>query len=470
MDAAFVDWRPRVHFAAARHWINDPNGLVWHDGEWHLFFQHNPQGDTWGHMSWGHAVSSDLLHWQELPLAIPEDAQWMIFSGCVVIDDGTMVACYTGHAQAGGHQAQMLAHSRDRGRTWTKYAGNPVLDIGEADFRDPKVFRHDGRWIMLVSMAMAGALRFYASDDLVHWRFLSEFGLPSLARNLPWECPDLLSLPVAGEGREAWLLKFDVFEGHPGGGSGAVGVVGAFDGTQFVAHQPPQWLDGGMDFYAAIAFNAMPPGDDRRLWMGWMNDHHYAKHTPTAPWRGAMTLPREVSLVRTAAGLRVAQQPLRELNTLRGAPIEVPACDLPAGGLDLVPAGILPPSHDLEIEVEAECWQLQVRVGETERTLITVDAGTGELSIDRRASGHDAGAGGYAGVRRIAWRGDALRVVVDACSVEVFAGDGLASITELVFPQPGSSGIRLVADGPGRLRRFMAWPLAAAMPARDPAP
>ena len=434
--------RPRLHFTAARHWINDPNGLVWHDGEWHLFYQHNPFGDTWGHMSWGHAVSTDLLHWTELPLAIPETPEWMAFSGSVVIDGAAMVACYTGHAQAGGRQVQLLAHSPDRGRTFTPHAGNPVLDIGEADFRDPKVFRHDWRWVMLVSMAQAGALRFYASADLVQWRFLSEFHVPAFAGCLPWECPDLLQ--IGGH----WLLKWDVFEGHPAGHSGALAVPGHFDGTRFTPDGPPQWLDGGPDFYAAIAFGAMPPGYGRRVWIGWMNDHHYAKHTPTSPWRGAMTLPREVTLVPADHGWAVAQQPVRELLALRGAPLQAQA----ASGVLAAP-GVLPPAHDLELAIAGPRWQLHLCDG---------PAGSAVLAFDGTALRFDRSAAGFPGRYRIACTPDAaaaLRIVVDTGSVEVFAGDGRTVITAQVFPPPGHTGVRLVSDAAARLLRFSAWPL-----------
>ena len=244
--------RPLLHYTPQRYWINDPNGLIWHEGEYHLFYQTNPHGSVWGHMSWGHAVSRDLLHWQELQLAIPEDEHWMIFSGSVVADTTNssgfgqggvvpLVAVYTGCAQQAGadgshRQNQQLAFSLDRGRCWTKFAGNPVLDLGSGSFRDPKVFWHaaTARWIMLVSKADEGVLCFFGSPDLRTWQPLGEF-----RQELPgcsvWECPDLLELAVEGESGTAWLLKWDVFHGHPGGGSGALGVVGGFDGTRFEA-------------------------------------------------------------------------------------------------------------------------------------------------------------------------------------------------------------------------------------------
>jgi sucrose-6-phosphate hydrolase SacC (GH32 family) len=482
--AATAQWRPRVHYSPRCHWLSDPNGLVWHDGEYHLFYQHNPQGDTWGHLSWGHAVGTDLLHWQELALAIAEDADWMIFSGSVVVDHGNtsgfgdgkrvpMVACYTGCRRSGGLQNQQLAYSLDRGRTWIKHVGNPVLDLGLAEFRDPKVFRHGGRWVMLVSMATANRLAFFVSDDLRHWRPSSEFHL-ELPGCRVWECPDLLRLPVHGEpGALAWLLKFDVFEGHPGGGSGAVGVVGTFDGTRFVATQAPQWIDGGMDFYAAIAFGAMPPGDGRCVWLGWMNDHRYAAAAPTVPWRGAMSLPREVGLARRGDRFVVVQQPIAELARLRRPALDVgPSPSMPGGRVTVVDAGALPTAaYEIEIEVAAAApasWGLGVRAGDGEAVVIGVDAGRAELSLARSRGAMAAEAVGFEGRRSCVWPGArervvALRIVVDACSVEVFAGDGTAVLTEQVFPKSTSSEVWFESDAPVLVRQLRVWPLADAM-------
>ncbi len=481
-------WRPRVHFTPRRNWINDPNGLLWFDGEYHLFYQYNPQGPTWGHMSWGHAVSTDLLHWQELPVAIAEDDDWMIFSGSVVVDHhnssgfgegGTppLVACYTGCAQNGQRQNQQLAFSLDRGRHWHKHAGNPVLDLGLKDFRDPKVFWHAalGQWVMLVSMARARHLAFFASPNLRDWRHLSDCHI-DLPGSKVWECPDLILLPVQGQpGRHAWLLKFDVFDGHPGGGSGAVAVVGDFDGTQFTPKQAPQWLDGGMDFYAAIAFGAMPPGDPRCVWLGWMNDHRYAAHTPTAPWCGAMTLPRELWLTEQAGQLCVAQQPVQELAALRGPAHQLAPQTLAAGTHALLPPGLLPLAHELRLVLAAPpgCnWWLGLRCsgddGGDESTRVGVDASTCSLFIDRSASGMLPAVGGFNGSRSLQWDGAAgpqvaLRIVVDACSVEVFSDDGTAVLTELVFPRSGATGVQLHCDAALRLLAFEAWPLADAM-------
>ena len=232
--------RPRIHFTPVRNFMNDPNGLVFYKGEYHLFYQHNPQGTTWGHMSWGHAVSTDLLHWKHLPVALAEEDGVMIFSGSAVVDhDDTsglcrptgqdrscLVAIYTGHGH--GRQTQNLAVSRDRGRTWTKYAGNPVIDLGLKDFRDPKVFWHAAtkRWVMVTVLSDQHKVRFFGSPDLKVWTALSDFG-PAGATGGVWECPDLFEVPIEHEpGRTRWVLDVDINPGGPAGGSGGQYFVG----------------------------------------------------------------------------------------------------------------------------------------------------------------------------------------------------------------------------------------------------
>lgn len=239
-------YRPQYHFTPARNWMNDPNGLVFYEGEWHLFYQYNPLGNTWGHMSWGHAVSRDLVHWQHLPVALAEENGIMIFSGSAVVDwkntsgfgqggRPPLVAIYTGARE--GHQAQYLAYSTDRGRSWTKYAGNPVLDIGSGEFRDPKVFWYEPqqKWVMVLVKAMERKVSFYASKDLKQWSHLSDFG-PAGAVGGVWECPDLFELPIEGEpGQTRWVLDVDLNPGAIAGGSGGQYFIGHFDGTRFTA-------------------------------------------------------------------------------------------------------------------------------------------------------------------------------------------------------------------------------------------
>lgn len=446
-----TDHRPRYHFAARQHWINDPNGLVFDaaTGLYHLFFQHNPFGNEWGHMSWGHATSVDLLHWTELPLAIPEDERVSIFSGSIVIDHddtagfgaGAWVACYTGCLRRPeGGQAQELAYSRDAGLTWTKFAGNPVLDLGLREFRDPKVFWHagTGRWVMAVMLPDEHRVAFYASANLREWTLLSHFGPAGETRAI-WECPDLIHFAA----QDRWLLKVDTFAGHPAG-SGAQVWVGRFDGTRFTAETEAAWADHGSDFYAALSFAGLPAGRPP-VWLAWMNQHAYAKATPTAPWRGAMTLPRELSLVQTAAGWRLAQAPIAT-ERLRGEPRY------------LVGAGVMAEagaSCELRWELDpgdAATSTLNLRCGaDGQYTEVGIDHRRGLVWVDRSRSGTLVDAAHWAGRREQAWAGACgplvLRVFVDRCSVEVFSGDGLVSLTELIFPADTSGDVAVLAQG-----------------------
>lgn len=287
--------RPDHHFAPKENWINDPNGLILHKGTYHLFFQYNPYGNLWGNISWGHAISSDLLSWEELPVAISAQEEYAIFSGSVIHDSlnesgfGTMgstplVAIFTAHRES--NQSQHLAFSLDEGETWQIYAGNPVLDVGESDFRDPKVFRLHDRWIMTIALPMKSQISFYSSTDLKRWHHLSDFG-PAGAEGL-WECPDLVQLG------ERWVLLVSLNPGGIAGGSGTQYFVGNFDGKVFTPDDNViRWLDYGPDFYAAVTFNGTV---DERIAIGWMNNWDYAAQLPARPWRGSMTIPRRLTL------------------------------------------------------------------------------------------------------------------------------------------------------------------------------
>ena len=295
--------RPQFHFSPAKNWTNDPNGLVYFAGEYHLFNQYNPYGNKWGHMSWGHAVSPDLVHWKHLPVAIPEKDSIMIFSGSAVIDKTNtsgfatkpgqvpMVAIYTAHIIANPskpddyRQEQHIAYSLDKGRTWTKYSGNPVLDIHKKDFRDPKVFRYekDKKWIMAVVLPHEHKVQFYSSLNLKQWTYLSDFGPAGDIQNI-WECPDLLQVPIENAGgKKKWVLinsqqtTMQYF-------------VGDFDGKTFQNENPSEKIyrpDYGPDYYAAVTYNL--PTNQSPVLLGWANNWTYANDIPPSPgkarWR-----------------------------------------------------------------------------------------------------------------------------------------------------------------------------------------
>ena len=461
-------YRPGYHFTPARNWMNDPNGLVFFEGEYHLFFQYNPHGDTWGHMHWGHAVSRDLLHWEELPIALFEGDGVSIFSGSAVVDWANtsgfapperipLVAVYTAHHNDTPRQTQHIAYSLDHGRTWTPYKGNPVLDIGEADFRDPKVFWHEPtkRWIMLVSLAVQRKLAFYASPDLKSWTRVGEFG-PAGSVDGIWECPDIFPLLVDGDTRRLrWVLLLNVNPGAPAGGSGCQYFVGTFDGARFVPeHNDVLWVDHGADFYAAVTWSDMPLRDGRRIVLGWMNNWLYGNKIPTSPWRGAMSIPRVLALRDTPAGVRLVQEPVAELGTLRHGDASVfrggslrEASDWLAG------LGDIAITADIELTFSGLAGDALVGVtietGDGEHTSVACSVPDGTLTVDRTKSGitdFDASFPGRSVAPvRVVDGALKLRVLIDAASVEVFAQDGETVLTNQLFPT--STLRRLRVDG-----------------------
>lgn len=300
--------RPRFHFTPEKNWMNDPNGLVFHKGEYHLFYQHNPLGNKWGHMSWGHAVSTDLLNWEHLDVAITEGADGAIFSGSAVSNGDEITAIYTRHTEA--NQSQCIATSKDNGRTFTKYEGNPVLDLAMANFRDPKVFRYADYWIMAVVKPHQHVCSFYKSTDLIKWEFLSEFG-PTAAVGGVWECPDLF--PLSYNGEEFWVLLISINPGAINNGTGTQYFIGDFDGVSFTpkySTTDPRWLDFGRDNYAGVTFNNEPKG--RRIFIGWMSNWQGAVRHPETSWTNAMTIPRILGLTKMGDEIVITQQPICE--------------------------------------------------------------------------------------------------------------------------------------------------------------
>lgn len=308
-------YRPQFHFSPPEKWMNDPNGLVYHKGVYHLFYQYYPDDIVWGPMHWGHAVSKDMISWQHKPIALYPDEQGYIFSGSAVLDKNNtsgfgskenppLIAFYTYHDMEGekngtlDYQDQAIAYSLDNGDTWTKYEGNPVIPntTGIKDFRDPKVFWHEAsnKWI-LVLVAKDHA-QFYSSDNLKDWTFMSKFGENNGAHGGVWECPDLFPLKVSGAEEEKWVLIISINPGGPNGGSATQYFIGDFDGNSFSTDQEAnKWLDFGTDNYAGVTYNNAP--DNKRVFIGWMSNWDYGQKTPTKVWRSAMTLPRELSLI-----------------------------------------------------------------------------------------------------------------------------------------------------------------------------
>ncbi len=436
--------RPRYHFTPPQNWMNDPNGLVYVDGEYHLFYQHNPHSTAWGHMSWGHAVSSDLVHWEHLPIAMYEqpEAGYTIFSGSVVIDrDNTsgfgqddvapMVAIFTADHRACDPPIQNIhiAYSLDGGRTFTEYAGNPVIDVGERKFGDPKVFWHAStkQWIMVnISGLGQGHVAFYGSPDLKVWTYLSDFHAPDVAPGV-WECPDLFPLPLDGDPSQMrWVLKTNCVT-FGGGPSGTRFFVGDFDGRTFTnAVQVGETLtsDEGA-IYAEVTYDGVPDG--RRILVGWL------KQQPRdgRAWTGAQSVPRLIALLSAETGTRLCQRPVPEVDRLRGQrwvvrdqplteQVRLQDVDLSSRALDVQVM------LDLRYAVEGG---VQLRLSDGTVVTIGINITTRELFValggDRRVA---AGCVVEAGTA-------VLRVLFDQDILEAFAGDTSAVTTYLPYGQ-----------------------------------
>jgi fructan beta-fructosidase len=469
--------------------MNDPNGPIYYKAEYHLFYQYNPFGNEWGHMSWGHAVSRDLVHWQHLPVALPEENGVMIFSGSTVVDwhnssgfcrssrredPSCLVAIYTGYTDT--LQTQNLAYSNDNGRTWTKYSGNPVIDLHLQDFRDPKVFWHEAshKWVMVTALSPQHKVRFFASADLKHWTALSDFG-PAGAIGGVWECPDLFQLPVEGEpGQTRWVLSVNLNPGGVAGGSGDQYFIGQFDGSTFTSESSRDqvmWVDYGKDFYASTSFSDIPQSDGRRIWLGWLVNWQYAAKVPTDPWRGAQSIPRELKLKRFADGIRLLQQPVVELRTLRERHTRLEGQNVPAANRWLRSKGV----HGETLEIVAEIDPggaaevgIKVRKAIDEETVIGVDTKQSKLFVDRARSGNvgfdESFPGRHAGPIRLAGgKSVKLHIFVDRSSVEVFGNGGEIVISDGIFPASTSGGIEFYSQGgPVRILRVDVWNLKSA--------
>jgi fructan beta-fructosidase len=449
------DYRPQYHFSPATNWMNDPNGMVYYDGEYHLFYQHYPDSSVWGPMHWGHAVSRDLIHWERLPIALYPDANGDIFSGSAVVDwnntsgfgkDGqpALVAVFTYHDMAGekagriDYQTQGLAYSLDKGRSWTMYEGNPVMkNPGIADFRDPKVFWYQpgGYWIM--SLAVKDRIHFYRSANLKDWDFMSEFGADIGAHGGVWECPDLFTLPVA-DGSERWVLFVSINPGGPQKGSATQYFIGNFDGKKFTPQDSlVRWIDYGSDNYAGVTFSDVPAEDGRRIFIGWMSNWLYGQEVPTYTWRSSMTLPRTLSLAPDRTGFMLKSVPSSEVYAWANAPAS-PLAN---------PATTSTATYYLAFEDIADPG-MAITISNAEGEFVLVSFDGASFKIDRRKSGpHDFSKEFYAEhaaplppnpIRKI-------EIFMDVSSIEVFVNDGELVMTDILFPS--SSFNQIAWDG-----------------------
>ncbi len=472
-------WRPAVHYAPPYGWMNDPNGMSYIDGRYHLYFQYNPLDVDFGDIGWGHAVSDDLTEWETWPVAIEPEPDQLIFSGSLVHDArGTsplcepaqepscLVAVYTTNRQTpdGPIQTQDLAVSDRAGIEFTKFDGNPVIDLGSADFRDPKVFWHDAtqRWIMVVVLPIDRQVVVFGSADLVGWEELSRFG-PLGAIDGIWECPDLFPVPVTDAGAdgpsEKWVMKVDLNPGHIAGGSGGQYFLGDFDGTTFTPDEPdaplPRWVDWGQDFYCATTFHQGEDDQRRPLWLGWMNNWSYATELPTFPWRGSMTIPRRLELTEGADGrLALTHRLADEVLASAGDAVELDEFGASDGGADERDGMGLPASFLLQVDrPEADVATLGlVDVDGNVLAEVVLDAAADTVRIIRPQD-TNAGPDGFAGATPDAPLGvGEVSVLVDRASIEVFADEGRTSITSLILPIAEIADVTVDGLDPGVVR------------------
>ena len=417
-------FRPKYHHTPLYGWMNDPNGMFYKDGEWHLFYQYNPYGSLWENMTWGHSVSKDLIHWEALPNAIEPDAIGTIFSGSCVVDKdntagfgkNTIIAYYTSAAEA---QTQSMAYSTDGGRTFKKYEKNPIITSNLPDFRDPNFFWHEPtqKWIML--LAAGQEMQIYSSPNLKDWTLESSFGREFGNHDGVWECPDLLPLNVRGTGQQKWMLVCNINPGGPFGGNATQYFIGQFDGHQFTCESKPEitkWMDYGKDHYATVSFSNAPDG--RTVVMAWMSNWQYANQVPTKQFRSANSIPRDLDLFVDGNETYCGVTPSKEMLALRGKKIKN-----------------LSDACELIIDVKGT-MELTLSNTKGELVVMNYDAQKQTFSMDRAKSGDVNFSEAFPVTTVAPTHGSLkqLRIFIDRSSIEVFDADGKMAMTNLVFP------------------------------------
>ena len=443
-------FRPVYHHTPAYGWMNDPNGMFYKDGVYHLYFQYNPYGSVWGNMHWGHSTSTDLMHWKFEGCAIVPDAWGAIFSGsCVVDHENTagfgkeaVVAFYTSAKASpwGDVQSQSMAYSLDNGKTFTKYEGNPILTSSEKDFRDPKVFWYapGKHWVMI--LAVGQHMEIYSSVNLKEWKKESEFGAMQGAHGGVWECPDLVEIPVEGTREKKWVLICNLNPGGPFGGSAAQYFVGSFDGKKFVNESPTQtkWMDWGKDNYATVTWNNAPDG--RCIALGWMSNWQYANNVPTRQYRSANTLARDLTLYREGQELYLKSTPSVEVKKARGKKVSIPSFRVSEKHEIVNLFEDNQGAYEVEILIQnagASKIAFCLLNDKGEKVSMYYDLNRKQFVMDRSESGTVDFSKDFPAVTVAPANVDkelTLRLFVDRSSIEAFGEDGKFVMTNLVFP------------------------------------
>ncbi len=420
-------FRPLYHHTPLYGWMNDPNGMFYKDGVWHLYYQFNPYGSQWENMTWGHSTSKDLMHWDAQPMAIESDWLGAIFSGSAIVDKenttgfgrNAVVAMYT---SAGAAQTQSIAYSADGGQTFTKYAGNPVITFNAPDFRDPKVFWHEptGKWIVV--LAVGQEVQFYSSKNLKEWKYESSFGREYGNHDGVWECPDMLCFG------EKWVLLLNINPGGPFGGSATQYFVGRFDGHTFTCEDSPsktKWMDYGKDHYATVTFHNAPEG--RIVALPWMSNWQYANQVPTQQFRSANGLPRDLGIKTTGGETILTSIPSKEVTAKRGKKVKQPteACEIiidVKGTADIV----LSNAKGEQVTMRYDAQKQEFRMNRTK---------SGDVSFSE-AFPCETTAPTYGSIKQ-------LRLFIDRCSIEAFDAEGKMAMTNLVFPSEPYNTIKV---------------------------
>jgi len=455
-------YRPQIHFSPPAHWMNDPNGMVYYKGVYHLFYQYYPGATVWGPMHWGHATSPDMVHWTNKPVAIYPDTIGLIFSGSVVVDyqntsgfgkngQPPLIAIFTQHSQekekAGrvDAQVQSIAYSNDDGKTWKKYTHNPVIkNPGIADFRDPKVmwYAPEKKWVM--TLATKDRITFFSSPNLKDWKKESEFGATLGAHGGVWECPDLFPM-TAADGKKMWVLIVNINPGGPQGGSATQYFTGSFDGKTFTPNNTTtRFLDQGTDEYAGVTWSNT---GNRRLFLGWMSNWNYAITVPTKVWRSAMTVPRELRLTKVGDDYYVAAEPVKEMAAIKSKTLKLP--QIRGNGYLNKLIGRYDNQYQLNLSSKnLRSFSVDFSNDKHERLTAGFDAKKNVWYIDRTQAGESGFNKDFAKrieAPRIAKESNTdVTLIIDAASIELFADKGLTVMTAIFFPEKPLNKIGLI--------------------------
>ena len=415
-------FRPSFHHTPAYGWMNDPNGMFYKDGVYHLYYQWNPYGSQWENMTWGHSTSKDLIHWESQPTAIEADALGAIFSGSCVVNKNEVVAFYT---SAGKCQVQSMAISKDNGMTFEKYSGNPILVSTEEDFRDPKAFWNEeiGKWNLV--LAVGQEMRIYSSANLKDWTYESSFGKDYGCHDGVWECPDLMKLPIRGTDKQKWMLICNINPGGPFGGSATQYFIGTFDGHKFTCeHKDTRWMDYGKDHYATVTFDNAPEG--RKIALAWMSNWQYANQVPTKQFRSANSVPRDLDLFEHNGQTYCGVTPSKELNALRGKVVSK-----------------LPKTCEIVVDVKGTT-EITLSNSLGEQVVMKYDTAQQTFSMDRTRS-YASFSEAFPSVTTAPVYGSIkqLRIFIDNCSIEAFDAEGRMAMTNLVFPNEPYNNIKV---------------------------